>query len=46
MARYTRRAAIANRRIIAADGGECHFTRRNYRLDGPDSWKTMTLHLH
>jgi hypothetical protein len=46
MARYTHRVAISNRRLVAADDGGVAFRWKDYRLDGPDRWKTMTLHPH
>src|SRR5690348_4913412 len=44
MARYTHRVAISNRRLVAADDGSVAFRWKDYRLDGPDRCKTMTLH--
>src|SRR5215813_2625183 len=46
MARYTHRVAISNQRLVAADDGGVAFRWKDYRLDGPDRWKTMTLHPH
>src|SRR5262245_40573626 len=46
LARYTHRVAISNRRLVAADEGGRAFRWKDYRLDGPDRWKTMTLHPH
>jgi hypothetical protein len=46
MARYTHRVAISNRRLVSADDGGVAFRWKDYRLDGPDRWKTMTLHPH
>lgn len=43
LARYTHRVAISNRRLIAADEGGIAFRWKDYRLDGPDRWQTMTL---
>jgi hypothetical protein len=43
LARYTHRVAISNRRLIAADEGGVAFRWKDYRLDGPDRWQTMTL---
>jgi Putative transposase/Transposase zinc-binding domain len=46
MARYTHRVAISNRRLVSADDDGVAFRCKDYRLDGPDRWKTMTLHPH
>ena len=46
LARYTHRVAISNRRLVAADHGEVAFRWKDYRIDGPARWKTMTLHPH
>jgi hypothetical protein len=46
MARYTHRVAISNRRLVSADDTGVAFRWKDYRLDGPDRWKTMTLHPH
>jgi Putative transposase len=46
LSRYTHRVAISNRRLVAADDGSVAFRWKDYRLDGPDRWKTMTLHPH
>jgi hypothetical protein len=43
LARYTHRVAISNRRLVAADDAGVSFRWKDYRLDGPDRWKTMTL---
>jgi hypothetical protein len=43
---YTHRVAISNRRLVAADDGAIAFRRKDYRVDGPDRWKTMRLHPH
>jgi Putative transposase/Transposase zinc-binding domain len=43
LARYTHRVAISNRRLIAADDGGVSFRWKDYRVEGPDRWKTMTL---
>jgi hypothetical protein len=43
LSRYTHRVAIANRRLIAADANSVSFTYKDYRLDGPDRYKVMTL---
>jgi len=46
LSRYTHRVAISNRRLVAADDGGVAFRWKDYRLDGPDRWQTMTLHPH
>jgi Putative transposase/Transposase zinc-binding domain len=46
LSRYTHRVAISNRRLIAADDGGIAFRWKDYRIDGPGRWKTMTLHPH
>jgi hypothetical protein len=46
LSRYTHRVAISNQRLVAADDGGVAFRWKDYRLDGPDRWKTMTLHPH
>ena len=46
MARYTHRVAISNRRLVSADDDGVAFRWKDYRLDGPDRWQTMTLHPH
>src|SRR5712675_2122206 len=37
---------ISNRRLIAADDGAIAFRWKDYRVNGPDRWKTMRLHPH
>jgi Putative transposase/Transposase zinc-binding domain len=46
LSRYTHRVAISNRRLIAADDGGVSFRWKDYRIDGPERWKTMTLSAH
>ena len=46
LSRYTHRVAISNRRIIAADKAAVAFRWKDYRVSGPDRWKTMRLHPH
>ena len=41
--RYTHRVAISNRRLIAADEAGVTFKWKDYRIEGPDRYKTMTL---
>jgi hypothetical protein len=46
LSRYTHRVAISNRRLIAADGKAVTFKVKDYRIDGPGRYKTMTLDAH
>jgi hypothetical protein len=46
LSRYTHRVAISNRRLVAADDGGVSFRWKDYRIDGPGRWKTMTLTPH
>ena len=46
LSRYTHRVAISNRRLVAADDGGVSFRWKDYRIEGPERWKTMTLHPH
>jgi hypothetical protein len=41
--RYTHRIAIANQRLIDIDDGHVRFHYKDYRVDGADARKTMTL---
>ena len=43
LSRYTHRVAISNRRLIAADANTVTFTFKDYRIEGPERYKTMTL---
>jgi predicted Zn-ribbon and HTH transcriptional regulator len=43
LARYTHRVAIANSRLISADPTGVTFTWKDYRIEGPGRYKTMTL---
>ena len=43
LSRYTHRVAISNRRLIKADAVSVTFRVKNYRVDGPDRYTTMTL---
>ena len=43
LARYTHRVAISNQRLIAADATNVTFTFKDYRIEGPERYKTMTL---
>ena len=44
LARYTHRVAISNRRLISADANSVTFKVKDYRIDGPGRYKTMTVH--
>jgi Putative transposase len=46
LARYTHRVAISNRRLIAADEKGVTFKYKDYRIEGPGRYKTMTLPAH
>ncbi len=46
LSRYTHRVAISNRRLVAADDGAIAFRWKDYRVSGPDRWKTKRLHPH
>jgi hypothetical protein len=46
LSRYTHRIAISNRRLIRADAGGVTFTVKNYRVEGPGRYTTMTLPTH
>jgi hypothetical protein len=46
LSRYTHRIAISNRRLIRADAGGVTFTVKNYRVEGPGRYTTMTLATH
>jgi hypothetical protein len=43
MARYTHRVAISNRRLIGADADSVTFKVKDYRVEGPGRYATMTL---
>jgi hypothetical protein len=43
MARYTHRVAISNSRLVALDDNGVTFKWKDYRVDGPDRAKLMTL---
>ena len=43
LARYTHRVAISNRRLVATDEKSVTFTFKDYRIEGPGRYKTMTL---
>jgi Putative transposase len=46
LSRYTHRVAISNRRLISADETGVTFKWKDYRIEGPDRDKTMTLPTH
>jgi hypothetical protein len=46
LARYTHRVAIANSRLISADEAGVTFKWKDYRIEGPGRYKTMTLPTH
>jgi hypothetical protein len=46
LARYTHRVAISNRRLIAGDEKGIAFKWKDYRLEGPERYKLMTLATH
>jgi hypothetical protein len=43
LSRYTHRVAISNRRLIAFDGRRVTFKVKDYRIEGPGRYTTMTL---
>ena len=46
LSRYTHRVAISNRRLVAADDKTVTFKVKDYRIEGPGRYKTMTLDAH
>jgi hypothetical protein len=46
LSRYTHRIAISNRRLISADETGVTFKYKDYRVEGPARYKTMTLATH
>jgi hypothetical protein len=46
LSRYTHRVALSNRRLIAADSHGVTFTYKDYRREGRDRYRTMTLGPH
>jgi Putative transposase/Transposase zinc-binding domain len=46
LARYTHRVAIANSRLIAANANSVTFKWKDYRFEGRERYKTMTLATH
>ncbi len=43
LARYTHRVAISNRRLIALDDKNVTFKWKDYRIEGRERYKVMTL---
>jgi hypothetical protein len=43
LSRYTHRIAISNRRLVAADHKGVTFKYKDYRIEAPARYKTMTL---
>jgi hypothetical protein len=46
LSRYTHRVGISNRRLVSADDKGVAFRWKDYRIEGPGRWKTMTLPPH
>ena len=46
LSRYTHRIAISNRRLISTDERGVTFKWKDYRIEGPARYKTMTLPTH
>jgi hypothetical protein len=46
LARYTHRVAISNRRLISGDEKSITFKWKDYRIEGPERYKVMTLATH
>src|SRR5438552_3978496 len=43
LSRYTHRVAISNSRLVATDATSVTFNYKDYRIEGPGRYKTMTL---
>ena len=43
LSRYTHRVAISNRRLVSADDASVTFKCKDYRIEGPARYGTMTL---
>ena len=43
LSRYTHRIAISNRRLVSADQNRVAFKYKDYRIEGPDRYKTTML---
>ena len=46
LSRYTYRVAISNRRLVAANENGVTFRYKDYRIEGPGRYTTMTLDTH
>jgi hypothetical protein len=46
LSRYTHRVAISNRRLISATATSVAFKWKDYRIEGPGRYQTMTLRTH
>ena len=46
LSRYTHRVAIANRRLIGVDDKTVTFSWKDYRAEGAERYKVMTLPIH
>src|SRR5262249_21119529 len=46
LARYTHRVAISNRRLVSLDDNGVTFKWKEYRIEGPQRYKVMTLDTH
>ena len=46
LSRYTHRVAISNRRLVSTDQRGVTFRWKDYRVNGPARYKTMTLPTH
>jgi hypothetical protein len=46
LSRYTHRVAISNSRLISADATGVTFKVKDYRVEGPERYKTMRLATH
>ena len=46
LARYTHRVAISNRRLVVLDDNRVTFKWKDYRIEGPERHKLMTLDAH
>jgi len=46
LSRYTHRVAISNRRLVSATATSVSFKWKDYRVEGPGRYQTMTLHTH
>src|SRR5258706_9117381 len=46
LARYTHRVAISNRRLVSLNDRGVTFKWKDYRVEGPQRYKVMTLDTH